>query len=144
MMLVRSRPFRGGRRHNLVGLRQWLNASWCHFMMICGENMRMATLSNISSHAFRLNSQDGYLVLGITLSMLQGKANHEGKEYFGVVLRNKDVEACPVSSLAFYLFEQRMVRMREIRGFGTDCALVNETNVLLICSAHVFIFLSQV
>lgn len=56
----------------------------------------------------------------------KGKTNHEGKENFGVVVWNKDVEICPVNSLAFYLFEQWMVRKRETRGFGIDCMLVRK------------------
>ncbi|KAG9322895.1 hypothetical protein KVV02_002404 [Mortierella alpina] len=53
----------------------------------------------------RRNSQDGYHSLGIILTMLQEKTNREGKENYGVVVRNQEVEICPVSALAFYLLE---------------------------------------
>jgi len=78
-------------------------------MMCRGENLRTARLSDISAHIFRRNSYDNYRSLGITLSMLQGKMNREGKVNFGVVVRNKDVELYPVGALAFYLLELWMV-----------------------------------
>lgn len=78
-------------------------------MMCRGENMRLARLSDVSAHIFRRNSQDGYHSLGIILTMLQGKTNREGKENYGVVVRNKEVEICPVSALAFYLLDLWMV-----------------------------------
>jgi hypothetical protein len=31
--------------------------------------------------------------------------NSDGKLLYGVVVRNKDIELCPVGLLAFYLFE---------------------------------------
>ncbi|KAG9319268.1 hypothetical protein KVV02_003332 [Mortierella alpina] len=83
------------RRSGHVGLRNRLSLCWCHFMMCRGENMRMAMLCDISSYMFRHNSQDGHYSLGVTLSMLQWKTNREGKENYGVVVRNKDVEICP-------------------------------------------------
>ncbi|KAG9320896.1 hypothetical protein KVV02_008680 [Mortierella alpina] len=77
-------------------------------MMCRGENMRMASLCDTSSYIFRHNSQDRHYSLGVTLSMLQGKTNREGKENNGVVVRNKGVEICPVGALAFYLLEMWM------------------------------------
>lgn len=97
------------RRRGLIGLRNRFTLCWCHFMMCRGENMRMATLSDISAHIFRRNLQDGFHSLGIILCQLHGKTNREGKENYGVVVRNKDVEVCPVGALAFYLLEMWMV-----------------------------------
>lgn len=97
------------KRRQHVGLRNRFSLCWCHFMMCRGENMRLARLSDVSAHIFRRNSQDGYHSLGIILTMLQGKTNREGKENYGVVVRNKEVEICPVSALAFYLLDLWMV-----------------------------------
>lgn len=69
----------------------------------------MATLADISAHVFGGNRRDGFRSLGITLSMMQGKMNREGKENYGVVVRNMDVEICPVGAIAFYLLELWMV-----------------------------------
>jgi len=97
------------RHHGHVGLCNRFSLCWSHFMMCCGENMRMATLSDISAHIFQHNSQDGYHSLGIILAMLQGKTNREGKENYGIIVHNKEVEICPVGALAFYLLELWMV-----------------------------------
>jgi len=97
------------RSRALVGLRNRFTLCWSHFMMCRGENMRMATLADISAHVFGGNRRDGFRSLGITLSMMQGKMNREGKENYGVVVRNMDVEICPVGAIAFYLLELWMV-----------------------------------
>jgi len=72
--------------------------------------MRMARLQDINIHAFEFADLAGQFALGIVLTMFQGKTNTDGKKQFGVVVRNKDVEVCPIGSLAFYLFELFMVR----------------------------------
>lgn len=80
-------------------------------MMCRGENVRMALLQDLNYHAFEFSdtSATGQFTLGIVLTMLQGKMNADGKLLYGVVVRNKDVEICPVGTLAFYLFERFMV-----------------------------------
>jgi len=97
-------------RRKLNGFRDRLNLSWSHFMMCRGESMRMARLQDINIHAFEFADLAGQFALGIVLTMFQGKTNTDGKKQFGVVVRNKDVEVCPIGSLAFYLFELFMVR----------------------------------
>ncbi|KAG0023875.1 hypothetical protein BGZ80_007567 [Entomortierella chlamydospora] len=42
--------------------------------------------------------------LGVVLSMLQGKTNKDTWKNYGVVVRNKDVQLCPVGALGFYLY----------------------------------------
>jgi len=78
-------------------------------MMCRGENMRMALLQDLNFHAFEFSDATGQFTLGIVLTMLQGKMNADVKLLYGVVVRNKDVEMCPVGSLGFYLFELFMV-----------------------------------
>lgn len=98
--------FGGYKRHAVVGFRNRLNATWSHYMMSRSENMRMATFPDIFSHIFHPEKEtEQQMVLGIVLTMLRGKTNREGKANFGVIVRNKDVELCPVGSLAFYLLE---------------------------------------
>ncbi|KAG0257635.1 hypothetical protein DFQ27_005025, partial [Actinomortierella ambigua] len=41
----------------------------------------------------------------IVLMARQGKTNKHGKIQYSVVVRNVDVETCPVGALAFYLLE---------------------------------------
>lgn len=78
--------------------------------MCRGESMRMALLQDLHFHAFEFADLAGQFTLGIVLTMFQGKTNADGKMQYGVVVRNKDVEICPVGALAFYLFELDMVR----------------------------------
>ncbi|KAK3830303.1 MAG: hypothetical protein J3R72DRAFT_259450 [Linnemannia gamsii] len=85
-------------RRKLNGLRDRLNLSWTHFMMCRGENMRMALLQDLNFHAFEFSDATGQFTLGIVLTMLQGKMNADGKLLYGLVVRNKDVEICPVGS----------------------------------------------
>ncbi|KAG0321868.1 hypothetical protein BGZ99_003635, partial [Dissophora globulifera] len=82
----------GGRKHDLIGLRARLNAVWSHDMVMHGENMRMATLADLATHTVNQGISGGQDVVGISLSMLRGKTNHEGKENKGVIVRSKDVE----------------------------------------------------
>jgi hypothetical protein len=92
-------------RRKLNGLRDRLNLAWTHFMVCRSENIRMALLQDLNFHEFEFSDAPGQFTLGIVLTMLQGKMNADGKLLYGVVVRNKDVELCPVGSLAFYLFE---------------------------------------
>ncbi|KAF9342730.1 hypothetical protein BGX26_006974, partial [Mortierella sp. AD094] len=47
----------------------------------------------------------GQFTLGIVLLMLQGEPNKSSRMNYGVVVRNKDVQICPVGALAFYLYD---------------------------------------
>ncbi|KAI8346853.1 hypothetical protein B0O80DRAFT_517285 [Mortierella sp. GBAus27b] len=114
--LIHNYPNLGGtKRHACVGLRNRLNASWSHYMMSRSENMRMATFPDIFSHVFHPEKDTDQMVLGVVLLMLRGKTNREGKANYGVVVRNKDVDLCPVGSLAFYLMEMWQVRSRSLQ-----------------------------
>lgn len=98
--------YNGNRKKKLYGSRQRLSTAWLHFMMSRGENLRMARLGDLFSHAYD-HPEDGYqFTLGVILKMLRGKTNRDGKAAFGSVVRNKDVQTCPVGALAFYLFER--------------------------------------
>jgi hypothetical protein len=79
-------------------------------MMTREESTRMALLPDIFSHAFETLDNSGQLTFGVVLMMFRGKTNREGKQQHGVIVRNKDVEICPISCLAFYLVELWMVR----------------------------------
>ncbi|KAG0222131.1 hypothetical protein BGW42_006859 [Actinomortierella wolfii] len=68
------------------------------------EDVRMAMLKDLNFHAFEFSDATGQFTLGVVLTMLQGKMNADGKLLYGMVVRNKDVEVCPVGSLASYLF----------------------------------------
>ncbi|KAF9176655.1 hypothetical protein BGZ51_009875, partial [Haplosporangium sp. Z 767] len=93
------------RRRRLLGLRDQLNLSWTHFMMCRDEIMHMALLQDLNYHAFEFSDATGQFTLGAVLTMLQGEMNTERKLLYGVAVRNKSVEICPVGSLAVYLFE---------------------------------------
>ncbi|KAG0054567.1 hypothetical protein BGZ83_010972 [Gryganskiella cystojenkinii] len=53
--------------------------------------------------------------------MLQGKLSKDGRPNFGVIVRNKDIQNCPVGALAFYLLEYW-----EIQTLGTNSAINND------------------
>ena len=97
------------RRRGIIGLRNRFSLCWSHFMMCRGEIMRLARLQDLHFHAFEFADLAGQFALGIVLTMFQGKTNADGKKQYGVVVRNKNVEICPVGALAFYLFELFMV-----------------------------------
>lgn len=95
-----------------IGLRERLFASWGHFLMTRAENMRMATLPDIRPYSFDNEGATrggGQFILGIVLTMLQGKTNREGQTRETCMIRNDDVEICPVGSLAFHFLERWMV-----------------------------------
>lgn len=100
---------RGGGKHKIVGLRARVFDSWSHFMMTRGESLRMALLPDVFSHAFETLDNSGQQTFGIVLMMFRGKTNREGKQQHGVIVRNKDVELCPIGCLAFYFVELWMV-----------------------------------
>ncbi|GJJ73296.1 hypothetical protein EMPS_05654 [Entomortierella parvispora] len=98
------------KRKKIVGFRSRLSGSWLHFMMSRGENLRMARLSDIFSHAYE-HPKDGHqFTLGVILQMLRGKTNRDGKAAYGSVVRNKDVQICPVGSLALHLLERFLLK----------------------------------
>lgn len=101
---------KGGKNqpHKLTSLRARLIVSWKHFMMMRGENIRMAQLPHINFHHFA--NLTGALTgprpstFAIVLIMTQGKTLRHGGCTYGVAVRNSEVGICPVGSLAFYLF----------------------------------------
>lgn len=99
----------GGGKHKLIGLRSRVFDSWSHFMMTRGESARMALMPDVFSHAFETLDNHGQQTFGVVLMMFRGKTNREGKQQHGVIVRNKDVEICPIGCLAFYLVELWMV-----------------------------------
>jgi hypothetical protein len=92
-----------------ISFRNRLDTCWSHFMMSRGESMRMATLGDLGTHEFEAKDAGGQICLGVILAMLHGKTNDGDKDQYGIILRNKDVEICPVGSLGFYLFDRWQV-----------------------------------
>ncbi|GJJ74032.1 hypothetical protein EMPS_06390 [Entomortierella parvispora] len=69
--------------------------------------MRLIDLfgQNVARPVRKDREQERKFVLGVVLMTRQGKMNNNGKIRYNVVVRNPDVEACPVGALAFYLLE---------------------------------------
>lgn len=91
--------------------------------MCRGEIMRLALLQDLHFHAFEFADLAGQFVLGVVLTMFQGKTNADGKMQYGVVVRNKNVEICPVGALSFYLFELFMVGKNLLFFFFEACRI---------------------
>jgi len=93
------------RQRKRNSLRDRLDICWLHFMMCRGESTRKARLPDLFSHEVTDPNGGGQFTLGIVLLMLQGKTNKSGRQNYGVVVRNKDVQICPIGALALYMFE---------------------------------------
>jgi hypothetical protein len=94
------------------GLRNRLSFSWNHFLACRGENLRFAVLTDLFPHDFTRSpgtqtaQEGGQQTTGVVLQMLRGKTNKDANRRFGSIIRNVDVEMCPVGALAFYLLEK--------------------------------------
>jgi len=99
-------------RRERKGLRNRLSHAWNHFLACRGENLRNARLCDLFSHDFtrgtgtRIAHEGGQFTFGVVLQMLRGKTNKHADKRYGSILRNVDVEMCPVGSLAFNFFEK--------------------------------------
>lgn len=102
------------RKRRLKGLRDRADVSLCFFMMFRSEVTRQIRLPDLFAHDVEPNRnkntndascREGQFVLGVVLMMRQGKTNKDGKIQYGVAVRNKEVDVCPVGALAFYLLE---------------------------------------
>ncbi|KAF9167117.1 hypothetical protein BGX20_011699, partial [Mortierella sp. AD010] len=85
--------------HKLTSLRTCLIVSWKHFMMMRGENIRMAKLPHINFHHFA--NLTGAITgprpstFAIVLIMPQEETLRHGGCAYGVAVRNSEVEICP-------------------------------------------------
>lgn len=79
-------------------------------MLTRGQSIRDALLRHIYPQEYATRTEGRQYSLGIALRIPMGKTNQDHAVY-SCVVRNKDVEICPVSCLAFYLLELWMVRM---------------------------------
>ncbi len=98
-----KRAPRAPRKRN--SLRDRFDIAWLHFTMCRGESTRKARFPDLVSHEVTDPNGGGQFTLGVVLSMLRGKTNKGGRRNYGVVVRNKDVQICPVGALALYMFE---------------------------------------
>ncbi|GJJ75258.1 hypothetical protein EMPS_07616 [Entomortierella parvispora] len=94
----------------ITGLRHRADAALRFFMMCRSETTRRMRLidlfgQNVASAVRKDQEQERKFVLGVVLMTRQGKMNNNGKIRYNVVVRDTDVEACPVGALAFYLLE---------------------------------------
>ncbi|KAI8359581.1 hypothetical protein B0O80DRAFT_233996 [Mortierella sp. GBAus27b] len=100
------------KRRERLGLRNRLSYAWNHFLACRGENLRGARLCDLFPHDFTRftgtgTAQEGsQITFGVVLQMLRGKTNRHADKRFGSIIRNVDVEMCPMGSLAFYFFEK--------------------------------------
>jgi hypothetical protein len=94
----------------ITSVRSRLIASWGHFMMMRGENIRYAKQPHINHHSFSningsaLSGGSTLNTFALVLIISQGKTMRYGGVTYGTVVRNVDVEICPIGALAFYLF----------------------------------------
>ena len=77
-------------------------------MFTRGQSVRSALLKHLYPKVYASRAEGRQLSLGIIMKIPQGKTNKDHAIYSGVV-RNRDVEICPVGCLAFYLLELWMV-----------------------------------
>lgn len=78
-----------------------------------GESVRMALLSDLYPHEFAARANARQLAFAVGFRIAQGKTNQNHSLYSGIV-RNKDVEICPVNCLAFYLLELWLVSDKDM------------------------------
>jgi len=98
----------GARTFRIIGARNRMSLAWNHYMTTRGETVRMAQLSHLYPHEFATGAGGKQFTFCIAVMIAQGKTNQD-HELFSCVIRNKDVEICPVNCLAFYLLELWMV-----------------------------------
>jgi len=92
----------------MTGLRHRLDSAFRFFMMCRSETTRRIRLIDLFGQNVAPPAREGRerkFVLGIVLMTRQGKMNKDGKIQYNVLVRNLDVEACPIGALAFYLLE---------------------------------------
>ncbi|KAE8227189.1 hypothetical protein CF319_g329 [Tilletia indica] len=88
--------------------RARLEFLWQHAIMGRAGDMRNAKLRHF--YTSELPQSEPQKCIAVVQSIFEGKTNKDGRPERGVVARAKDVVQCPVSALAFYLFERYHVR----------------------------------
>ena len=82
--------------------------------------MRMALLKDLQCYRVELSDFRGQFALGVVLTMQQRRTNAEGQMQYSLAIRNRDVEICPIGSLAFYVFELFLVSIHTYAIIRTD------------------------
>ena len=99
----------GGKRTTEgIGDRDRVAFAWNHYMMIRGEAVTGATLSKLFPHTHATKDGARQFAFGLVLAIATGKTNQNHTIYSSIV-RNKDVELCPVGAFALYMFGRWMV-----------------------------------
>ncbi|KAE8237953.1 hypothetical protein A4X06_0g9048, partial [Tilletia controversa] len=88
--------------------RARLEFLWQHAIMGRAGDMRNAKLRHF--YISELPQSEPQRCVAVVQSIFEGKTNKNGRPERGVVARAKEVVRCPVSALAFYLFERYHVR----------------------------------
>jgi hypothetical protein len=73
-----------------------------HFNLLCSESLRIVELPDLFS--ILLENEGISECHAVVMVLNQGKTNQFGKLEFTGCIRSKEVEICPVGSLALYLF----------------------------------------
>jgi hypothetical protein len=91
-------------KNDQSGLRDVVAATLGMFALLRSDNQRRICLSELSIRELEDEGHTPcYAVVVVTRS---GKTNKDGKVNYAAVIRNKDVFMCPMSFLAFYLFDR--------------------------------------
>jgi hypothetical protein len=75
-----------------------------HYGLMRGQNVRGMELPDLFS--LPLEGEGPTDCIAVVSSMRNGKTNAFGKLEYGAMIRAKNVEACGISTLGFYLFER--------------------------------------
>jgi hypothetical protein len=98
-----------------------MSIAWNHYMTTRGESVRKALLSHLYPHEFAARANGKQLAFSVAFMIAQGKTN-QSHELLSCIVRNKDVEICPVSCLAFYFLELWMVSDEGYAFYRVPCA----------------------
>lgn len=91
-----------------VGHRDRLNLMLCHAGMLRSDEARNIEYSHIQCHEMQSLLEGETKCLAYQIVLRQGKSNQINNVQYASFLRAKNVEACPVSALGFYMFERFM------------------------------------
>lgn len=89
-------------RSTAEGLRDRLAFCLGHFGLLRSDNTLQIELADLAS--VDLPNEGPSPCFAVTVLLDNGKTNKDGRCEYAAFSRNKDVEACGVNALAFYLF----------------------------------------
>lgn len=81
----------------------------CHAGMLRSDEARNIEYSHIQCHEMHQLLEGETRCMAYQVVLRQGKANQINSVQYASFLRAKDVEACPVSAIGYYLFERFMM-----------------------------------